>query len=89
MATRMGIRELRDSLTQTIRRVRSGEVVEVTHDGEPVARIVPIRRDRLAQLVAEGRATAGRPFRPPLRLIEPRPGTPDSTRIIREGRDDP
>jgi prevent-host-death family protein len=84
----MGIRELRDSLTQTIRRVRGGEIVEVTHDGEPVARIVPIHSDRLTQLVAEGRATPGRPFEPPEQLLEPRPGAADSTEIIREGRDD-
>ena len=35
--SRIGIRELRDTLTATIRRVRSGETLEVTHDGEPVA----------------------------------------------------
>lgn len=53
--TRMGIRELRDTLTQTIRRVRNGESVEVTHDGEPVAMIVPYPEDRISQLIAEGK----------------------------------
>lgn len=70
MATRMGIRELRDTLTQTIRRVRAGETIEVTNDGEPVAIISPYRRGRLDQLIAEGKATPGRPFRPPKRLYE-------------------
>jgi prevent-host-death family protein len=51
----MGIRELRDTLTQTIRRVRNGESVEVTHDGEPVAMIVPYPEDRISQLIAEGK----------------------------------
>lgn len=51
----MGIRELRDTLTQTMRRVRNGESIEVTHDGEPVARIVPHPQDRRAQLIAEGK----------------------------------
>lgn len=58
---RIGIRELRDTLTQTLRRVRNGESIEVTHDGEPVAVITPYRPDHLEQLVAEGK------IRPPLR----------------------
>jgi prevent-host-death family protein len=70
MATRMGIRELRDSLTQTIRRVRAGETIEVTNDGEPVAVISPYRRSRLDQLIAEGKATPGRQFQPPTKLYE-------------------
>jgi len=53
--TRLGIRELRETLTQTIRRVRAGESVTVTHDGEPVALIVPHPQDRRAQLIAEGK----------------------------------
>lgn len=61
--TRMGIRELRDTLTQTIRRVRNGESIEVTHDGEPVAVIVPHARDRVEQLIAEGKVRP--PLRPP------------------------
>ncbi|MGH3070688.1 MAG: type II toxin-antitoxin system Phd/YefM family antitoxin [Gaiellaceae bacterium] len=63
----MGIRELRDMLTQTIRRVRNGESVEITHDGKPVARIVPVQDDRRAQLIAEGK------LRPALRSLYPLP----------------
>ncbi len=63
----MGIRELRDTLTQTVRRVREGETVTVTHDGTPVALIVPYPEDRLAQLVAEGKV------RPALRPLHPLP----------------
>lgn len=69
MATRMGIRELRDTLTQAIRRVQAGETIEVTNAGEPVAVITAYRRNRLDQLIAEGRAT---PPRRPLRLPVPR-----------------
>lgn len=65
--TRIGIRELRDTLTQTIRRVRRGESIAVTHDGRPVALIVPYPEDRIAQLVAEGKV------RPPLRPLRPLP----------------
>jgi prevent-host-death family protein len=69
----MGIRELRDTLTQTIRRVRAGETIEVTHDGEPVAVLSPYRPDRIEELMAAGRITpAKRPLHP---LPEPAPVT--------------
>lgn len=67
----MGVRELRDSLTQALRRVRNGESIAVTHDGTPVALIVPSPEDRLSQLIAEGKV------RPPLRPMTyplPEPG---------------
>jgi prevent-host-death family protein len=66
---RMGIRELRDSLTKTIRRVRAGETIEITHDGEPVALLSPVRQGRLAQLIAAGEATPGKPLDRPLRRL--------------------
>jgi prevent-host-death family protein len=60
---RIGIRELRDNLTSTIRRVRAGEAFEVTHDGEPVAILSPVKRSRLDELIAAGQATpAKRPL---------------------------
>ena len=69
----MGIRELRDTLTQTIRRVRAGETIEVTHDGEPVALITPYPRSRIDELIASGEVTrAKRPLYP---LPEPAPVT--------------
>lgn len=87
MAMRMGIRELRDTLTQAIRRVRAGETIEVTHDGEPVAVISPYRRSRLDQLIAEGRATRGRPFKAPTRLIEAKGPISASEAILRDRAD--
>jgi prevent-host-death family protein len=69
--TRMGIRELRDTLTQTIRRVRNGESIEITHDGEPVAMLVPYPEDRLSQLIAEGKV---RPALRPMTYPLPEPG---------------
>jgi prevent-host-death family protein len=56
----MGIRELRDTLTATIRRVQRGETIEVTHHGAPVAVLAPLPSDRLARLVASGDVTAGK-----------------------------
>ena len=58
----MGIRELRDSLTSTLRRVQRGETIEVTHHGVPVAVLGPVPADRIARLVASGDVTAGRPL---------------------------
>lgn len=54
MRGQIGIRELRDTLTATIRRVRNGETLEVTHDGVPVAMLGPLPRDRLGDLLAGG-----------------------------------
>jgi prevent-host-death family protein len=55
---RVGIRELRQNASAVLRRVASGEVVEVTDRGRAVARIVPMHEaSRLDQLVAEGRAS--------------------------------
>jgi prevent-host-death family protein len=65
---RIGIRELRDNLTSTIRRVRAGEAFEVTHDGEPVAVLAPVGRNRLDELIARGEAT---PATRPLDLSRP------------------
>lgn len=72
----MGIRELRDTLTQAIRRVRNGETIEITHDGSPVARIVPHRDDPIAQLISEGKLQPARrprtyPLPPPVKQTGP------------------
>lgn len=61
----MGIREVRDNFTATIRAVRDGEVVEVTHDGQPVALITPVRSGRIQRLVDErGLGRAARRLEP-------------------------
>jgi antitoxin (DNA-binding transcriptional repressor) of toxin-antitoxin stability system len=67
MRPRIGIRELRDTLTATIRRVRNGETLEVTHDGVPVAVLAPLRNDRIQQLVAGGDVTSPTPLERPIR----------------------
>ncbi len=54
----MGIRELRQQASAILRRVTSGETIDVTDHGHPIARIVPLRPGVLDQLVLEGRATA-------------------------------
>jgi prevent-host-death family protein len=54
----VGIRELRQQASAVLRRVRAGEVVEVTEHGHPIARIVPIQPGFLEQLTVEGRASS-------------------------------
>lgn len=58
----MGIRQLRDTLTATLRRVQRGETIEVTHHGAPVAVLAPIPEDRIGRLVAAGDVTPARPL---------------------------
>lgn len=54
---RIGIRELRQYASRYIARVASGETLEVTDRGRPVARLVPITNDRWADLIAAGRVS--------------------------------
>jgi len=60
----VGVRELRENLSNWLDRVARGEEVVVTERGKPKARLVPLTaaEDLIAQLVREGRATA--PTRP-------------------------
>jgi prevent-host-death family protein len=89
MATRMGIRELRDNLTAAVRRVRAGETIEVTSDGEPVALLTPVPRTKRERLIAEGRLIpASDPTAPWPMPAKPLPGTPTTDEIIADGRRD-
>lgn len=72
----IGVRELKDSLSETLRAVGRGQQVRVTVRGKAVADIVPAGAaamdDPLRGLVAEGRLAApsrARPRRPP-RLVK-------------------
>ena len=68
----IGVRELKESLSETLRAVGRGEQVRVTLRGRPLADIVPVGGAvgdaRLRQLVAEGRIAppgSARPVRAP------------------------
>jgi prevent-host-death family protein len=68
----VGIRELKASLSETLRDVSRGERIRVTSRGRPVADIVPAGAagadDRLGALIAAGRLTPparSHPSRPP------------------------
>jgi prevent-host-death family protein len=85
----IGIKELRDTLTQVIRRVEAGERVEVTRDGKPIAVIAPLPDDPLARLVAEGRARPPlHPFRVPDLSRLPKARGRSASEILIEGRDE-
>ncbi len=73
--SRVGVRELRQNLSVHLRKVKAGQVLEVTERGVPVAQLAPLPRpnEPLARLEAAGlivqRAT-GRleDLPPPIRL---------------------
>jgi prevent-host-death family protein len=73
----IGVRELKTTLSQTLRAVASGQQVRVTLRGRPLADIVPAgasTRDPLRQLVAQGRLVAPARARP---TRTPRPAKTD------------
>ena len=56
----IGVRELRDTLSKQLDRVREGHTITVTDHGRPIARIVPIGQSLFEKLVAEGKITPAR-----------------------------
>jgi prevent-host-death family protein len=48
------IRALNQNTAEVLARVERGETVEITNRGRPIARIVPVVEDELADLVASG-----------------------------------
>jgi prevent-host-death family protein len=74
----IGVRELKLSLSETLRAVSRGQQVRVTVRGNPIADIVPAGAsaddDHLRKLVADGRLVAPTHTRPPKapRLVKSR-----------------
>lgn len=64
----IGVRELKQSLSETLRAVAHGEQVRVTLRGRPLADIVPagaaVADDRLRELIANGRVVPPARTRP-------------------------
>lgn len=54
---RIGVRELRQNASRYLARVASGETLEVTDRGRPVARLTPVSAsaDAWEQMIADGR----------------------------------
>ncbi|MBA2364890.1 MAG: type II toxin-antitoxin system prevent-host-death family antitoxin [Actinobacteria bacterium] len=84
----VGVRELKNSLSSYLRRVRQGETVVVTDRGVPVARMIPAGvPEHLANLMADGRVTwSGESFVPPRKLPPLAPGPPLSDYIAEDRR---
>lgn len=87
----IGVRELKQSLSETLRAVARGEQVRVTVRGLPIADIVPAGAaagdDRLRELVAEGRVVPpgrARPRRAP-KLVEAKTSASALVLAEREG----
>jgi prevent-host-death family protein len=73
MAQRIGVRELRESLTKVLRAVEAGQSYEVTRDSVVVAVLGPADRTRLERMIAHGEASVPVPLDQPIRR-RPAPG---------------
>jgi len=51
---RIGVRELRQQASRYLKRVQAGEAFEVTDNGRPVARLVPVLPDPWQALIDNG-----------------------------------
>jgi prevent-host-death family protein len=85
----VGVRELNQQTSAVLARVAAGETVEVTVNGRPVARLVPVGTEVnvLDRLVAEGRAsrpTSAGPVPPPPVLGDPELDVADELARARE-----
>lgn len=90
MLARIGIRELREHLSATVRRAEAGETVEVTDRGRPVCRLVPVppEEDSVARLIAEGRLLPAKDPHAPLPKGRPNISGLTTDEIIEEMRRD-
>jgi prevent-host-death family protein len=84
----IGVRELKQSLSETLRAVERGQQVRVTVRGRPVADIVPavpaVGESRIRELVAEGRLVPPSRERPTKRPRLARTVTSASSLILAE-----
>jgi prevent-host-death family protein len=87
----VGVRELRNKLSQYLKRVREGERIEVTDRGEVVALLIPAPngselKSAILAMVEEGIASwsGGKPrgLNPPMKI----PGRPLSEIVLEDRR---
>ena len=74
LATRIGIRELRDGLTGILRRVEAGEPVEVTRDNVVIAVLSPASGSALDVMLVSGEAIPAVPLDTPIQTRPSRSG---------------
>ncbi len=87
MSETVGIRELKNNLSQVMKRVETGEPITVTRRGRPVARIVSTTRSpRMAELIAKGIVRPGNGKRHTPRPIKLRGPGKTAAEYVSEGR---
>lgn len=75
----VGVRELRDSFSERLRRVRAGTTITVTDHGEPIAMLIPFGLPAgILRMLSEGTLTwsGSKDYPPPLlrgELVSPPP----------------
>ena len=87
----VGVRRLKQETATLLRRVAAGEALEITDHGHPVARLVPIVRSSVDQMIAEGRirpaASDLKETMHQLGLPRPQdPGRPSLSQVLAEMR---
>lgn len=83
----IGVRALREQLSQILVEVQAGETVLVTRAGEPVARIEPVRPavpEDVRRLVTTGQASWSGSALPPLEPAAIAPGPPVADILLRQ-----
>jgi len=85
------VRELRQHASRYLARVRSGETIEVTDRGRPIARLVPIRERTWQDLIEDGVVTPPSDVDDDLAALEPidlPPRVRPPSELVDEGRDE-
>jgi len=85
---RVGVRELRRSASEILRRVAAGETVEVTDRGRPVAVLLKTMPSGLARLEREGLLRRAELDLLDLKRIPLPPGAVSPSSVVSEGRAD-
>ncbi|WP_225755620.1 type II toxin-antitoxin system Phd/YefM family antitoxin [Actinotalea sp. Marseille-Q4924] len=75
----VGIRALKQNASSVVARTAAGETITVTDRGRPVARLAPIPRSPLEEMLQAGEARPAR--RSPVDLAHPRDGAALSTEL--------
>lgn len=79
-------RELRNQSAEVLRRVHAGESIQITNNGRPTARIVPIRGSALDELLDRGEARPALTGTASLRAIRRAKSDRSSAEIIADSR---
>lgn len=85
---RIGIGDLRRHAGAILRRVTTGETIEITDRGQPVAVLLGLMPHGLARLEREGLLRRAVADILDLKLVSLPPGSPESTKLVADARTD-